>query len=74
MPCYSNPSSSAILPVPPERPSRTDVLVSGKSAGRILVGSYFDFAAKLRGVSGGEAMSDRRRFLKGLTSLPLATG
>ncbi len=55
-------------------PSRTDVSVSGIFAGRILVGSYLDFSAKLRGVSGGEAMSDRRRFLKGLTSLPLATG
>jgi hypothetical protein len=56
-----------------ELPFRTDVLVSVKSAGRILVGSYLDFSAKLRGVSEGEAMSDRRRFLKGLTSLPLAT-
>ena len=53
--------------------SRTDVLVSVNSAGRILVGSCLDFSAKLRRVSEGEAMSDRRRFLKGLTSIPLAT-
>ena len=38
-------------------PSRTDVLVSGIFAGRILVGSYLDLSQQFRQISGGTPKS-----------------